>query len=494
VNLQNSSEKYFSIISCIIMFTLLFTKLLRIVLLMCVASASVLAQQTIKTTPKPAPKLTPTEEELQKRVTPKISKLDFRGAVEEVSVMILRDTANVTLYNVRASLFAQLYKFDEAGKDFDKIIALQPNNLYALQSRAQLRVEHLNNPDGAIQDWTRVVAIDSLNPSAWFSRGALYQAKQKFDSARSDYSSCLRVGNGESILALTQRGFCQMKLKQTDQAMTDFSNAIKLGSADSTGRGMLFDAWFYRGSLHLQRRKFPEAIFDLDAALRLNDQSGETYYLRGYAKMLAGRNQDGCIDVSQAKELKYVGAGELLDKYCDDMPSLDSLRRYTMPTVTVTAGRSPAEIAITDSRRLLRRVQGLVANPSLAQSQFALPTTGLTYQAPPGMMSPFDCNKQRLEMTRPSQISVGCIAQVLQDELRKVNDANVRAMVNDVMNIANDLYLLEQNGLQTDASGNSNANAQDQINGNQAQLLRLRLSEQFRELNVYLEKMQTAKK
>jgi tetratricopeptide (TPR) repeat protein len=455
-----------------------------------VASDITFAQQTIKTAPKTAPKLSATEEELQKRVTPKISKLDFRGALEEVNVMILRDTANVTLYNVRASLLAQLYKFDEAEKDFANIIALQPNNVYALQSRAQIRLEHLNNSNGAIQDWTRVLAIDSLNPSAWFARGALYQAKQQFDSARSDYSSCWRVGNGESVLALTQRGYCAMKLKQAEAAMTDFSSAIKLGTADSTMRGMLFDAWFYRGSMQLQRRKFAEAIFDLDAALRLNDQSGETYYLRGYAKMLSGRNQDGCIDVSQAKELKYANAGELLDKYCDDMPSLDSLRRYTMPTVTVTAGRSPAEVAITDSRRLLRRVQGLVANPT-AQSQFALPVTGLAYQAPPGMISPFDCNKQRLEMMRPSQVSVGCIAQVLQDELRKVKDVNVRKMVDGVMNTANDLYLLEQNT--ADASGGG-ASAQDQVNGNQIQLLRLQLSEQFRELNAYLEKMQMAKK
>lgn len=440
------------------------------------SAASVTPQQA----PKAAKKLTPTEEALQKRVTPKISKLDFRGALEEVNVMIIREPENVMLYNVRATLHSSLYKFDDAAKDYDKIIALQPNNVYALQSRAQIRVEHQNNTDGAIQDWTQVLKVDSLNPTAYFSRGALYQTQQKYENAKSDYSSCLRVGNGESILALTQRGFCAMKLKQTDAAMADFTSAIKLGTADSTSRGQLFDAWFYRGSLHLQKRKFAEAIFDLDGALRLNDQSGESYYLRGYAKMLTGRNQDGCIDVSQAKELKYANADELLSKYCDDMPNLDSLRRYTMPTVTVTAGRSPAEIAITDSRRLLRRVQGLVANP-IAQSGFALPTTGITYEAPPGMLSPFDCNKQRLEMMRPSQITVSCIAQVLNDDLRKVKDGTVRTMVDGIMNSANDLYVLEQNN-----SDSSTA----QINVNQVQLLRLRIAEQMRELNTYLEKMQ----
>ncbi len=456
----------------------------------CVFGQSAFAQQSPKASANQAAKpvrLSPTEEELQKRVTPKISKLDFRGALEEVSIMILRDTANVTLYNVRASLHAQLYKFDEAAKDFDNIIALQPANVYALQSRAQLRAEQQNNPTGAIADWTRVLAIDSLNPSAYFARGNLFQAQQKFDEARRDYGECLRVGNIDNILALTQRGFCAMKLKQTDAAMADFTTAIKLGTSDSSLRGQLFDAWFYRGSLHLQRRKFAEAIFDLDAALRLNDQSGESYYLRGYAKMLGGRNQDGCIDVSEAKELKYPAANELLDKYCDDIPNLDSLRRYTMPTVTVTAGRSPVEIAVTDSRRLLNRVQGLVANP-LAQSGNFSPITGINYQAPPGMLSPFDCNKQRLEMMRPSQIQVGCVAQVLQEELRKLKDGNARAMVDGIMSSANDLYILEQNT----QSGSDSSIAQ--VNGNQVQLIRLHLADQLRELNTYLEKLQRGMK
>jgi tetratricopeptide (TPR) repeat protein len=443
------------------------------------------------------PEPSPVEKELQKRVTPKLSKMDFRGALNEVTTMIVIDSANPTLYNVRATLNAQLYRFDEAAQDYSTIIRLQPNNLDALQSRAQLRYEHLKDVNGSLEDWTRVLAIDSLNPTAWYARAYIFQGQQKYEEARKDYTSSLRVGNAENVYALTQRGFCAMKLKQFNEAMSDFTAAIK--AADSaTGRTMLFDAFFYRGSLHLQRRKYPEAVFDLDAAVRLNDQSGEAYYLRGYAKMLAGRTEDGCVDVSQAKELRYQGAEDLIAKYCDVVPNLDSLRRYTLPTVTVTAGRSREEVAMTDSRRLLRRVQSIVANPSL-RSEGLVPITNLSYQAPPGMISPFDCNKQRLEMMRPSQISVGCIAQVLQEELRTLKDATVRSLVDEIMNTANDLYVLEstsqpESSSLTQNTPNNPAQGLDQINANQMQLLRLRISEQFRELNTLLEKIQGTKK
>ncbi len=429
--------------------------------------------------------LNPTEIELQKRVTPKINKLDFRGALNEVNIMLAGDSTNTTLLNVKATLQMQTYNYTDAVASYGKIIALQPDNLYALQSRAQLRFEHLGDNQGAIQDWTRVIGIDSLNPSAWFARGSIYQANQNYADASKDYTNCLRIGSTDNIYALTQRGICSMKLKQIPDAMTDFTAAIKLADS-TTARNTLFEAFFCRGSLHLQRRKYSESVFDLDAALRLNDQSGEAYYLRGYAKMLGGRTQEGCIDIAQAKELQYAGAEALLEQHCDMVTNLDSLRRYTMPTVTVMAKRSPQEIAITDSRRILSRVQTIVANPFMsAQSPIALTQTGL--QSPPGMMSPFDCNKQRIEMTRPSQINIGCVAQILQDELRKVPDNNVRAMVNNIMDVANDLYVLETSNL------NDTTNTTQSINNQQIMQIRIRLADQFRELNQYLEKLQPTK-
>ncbi|MFY7997261.1 MAG: tetratricopeptide repeat protein [Candidatus Kapaibacteriota bacterium] len=447
-------------------------------------STKPLTQQHLKHTS--SQRLSPIEEELQRRVTPKISKLDFRGALNEINFMIAGDSANPTLYNVRAMLHLQLYNVTQAVQDYDKIIALQPKNIDAYQSRAQLRFEQLGDNVGAVQDLTQVVGLDSANPSVWYSRGAVYQAMQKFDEARKDYGECLRVGNSDNALALTQRGFCAMKLKQTTDAMNDFNAAIKAADSLSMRSPAMFEAWFYRGSLHLQRRKFAEAIFDFDAALRLKDQSGEVYYLRGYAKMLSGRTQDGCIDMSQAKELKYAAASDLIEQHCDVVGNLDSLRRYTMPTVTVTAGRTSAEIAITDSRRLLGRVQSIVANPTL-QQQALLPSSAFAFRNPPGMMSPFDCNKQRLEMMRPSQINIGCVAQILQEELRKVSNGNVRVLVENIMNTANDLYILE-----TTASADDNRSTQD-VNNNQAALVRLRIADQFRELNEFLEKMQNAK-
>ena len=451
------------------------------------------AQQSPKTTSNlPSVKLSPTEEELQRRVTPKINKLDFRGALNEVNIMLAGDSTNITLYNVRATLHTQMFDFPATVKDFDHIIALQPNNLYALQSRAQVRREHLRDNNGALHDWTRVLAIDSLNAAAYFARAEILREQEKFQEAHSDYAACLRTGNPDNVTALTARGFCAMKLKRVSEAMTDFTAAISMTDSAS-GRSIAgFDAWFYRGSLHLQRRKFKEAVFDFDAALRLNDQSGEAYYLRGYAKMLGGNTQDGCIDVAQANELHYAAAKGLIEQHCDAVPNLDSLRRYTMPTVTVTAGRSPAEIAMTDSRRLLGRVQSLVANPTATQqygiSQINIPA----FRSPPGMMSPFDCNKQRLEMTRPSQINLGCVAQILQEELRKVRDPQIQAMVNNIMDTANDLYVMETP--MQDASSSSGGTSVSDINAQQIQLVRIRLADQFRELNTYLARRQESLK
>ncbi len=432
-----------------------------------------------------------TELELQQRVTPKLSKMDIRGALNEIKSMLASDTSNVTLLTVQATLQTQLYNFNEAAQSYGKIIMLQPNNVYALQSRAQIYYERLNNPENSLRDWSRVVLLDSLNPAAWYSRGAIYQTQQKYEAAYQDFTKCLQVGIPDNIYALTQRGISLMKLRRISEATSDFTAVIKRSESSAVGEA-LFEALFYRGSIYLQNRKFAEAVNDFDRALRLNDQSGETYYLRAYAKMLSGRTEEGCIDAAQSKELTYPSADSLISRYCDFVPNLDSLRRFTMPTVYVSSKRSAQEIAVVASRRLLSRIQGAVENTALAQGR--MPLGGLGTQTLPGLMSAYDCNLQRLEMMRSSMININCLAQVLQQELGTIADVTVQNHLNRIMSLATDLSLVDVNRqLSTSPDTNDDAPIKS-IDESQIAQLRLQIGLEFRQLNSRLESLLPAKK
>jgi tetratricopeptide (TPR) repeat protein len=271
---------------------------------------------------------------------------------------------------------------------------------------------------------------------------------------------------------LTRRGVCYAELGRDSLALLDLGVAIKAQAS--------FEPLFIRASRLLKQRKFAESIADFDAALRFNDKSAESYYMRGYAKLASGVAQGGCIDLAQARLLNFPSAQKLLDEYCEVMPNLDSLRRYKFAEVVVTAERSPEAIAIKESRRILTRTMNLIANP-MPQSATSL-NTGLAsavQQLPPGMINPVDCNKMRLEFSRPSEISPYCVVQVLMEELQAINDPTAKSMLREAFNTANELYTLESGS----ASG---------LDGTII-TTRLRLAEELRGLNTFLEQYNTEK-
>jgi len=82
-----------------------------------------------------------------------------------------------------------------------------------------------------------------------------------------------------------------------------------------------------------------------------------------------------------------------------------------------------------------------------------------------------------VQMSRLSNISVYCLVQVLEEELKAVNDAKLRSLVNEVRSIAIDLYIVE-----TTQNTNSLAAV--------LQSIHLRLSEKLREVDALLEAME----
>jgi tetratricopeptide (TPR) repeat protein len=409
------------------------------------------------------------QNDFQSRVAPRINMMDWRGAVNELDEIIGRDSSNVTAYMLRATMYTKLYNYALAIRDYDKAISLQPKNQEAYVERAMLKGEIQDDYAGAAEDFTTLLKLDPNNDTFWFYRGMNYERLQRYDDAMSDYSMSMMKSGTTNSVTLVRRGVCAMNLKRDEPAVKDFSAALKAAPT--------FDPFFYRASIYLKQRKYRESIADFDAALRIDNQSARAYYMRGYAKLGVGQPQDACIDLAQAREFKFEPAQKLIEEYCEGMPNLDSLRRFKMQEVYVTAARSPQEIAIRDSRTMLNRVASLVANPMMQAPTSIMGTPQRLL--PPGQLNPMDCNKMQIQMRRPSEISVYCVVQILQDDLKNVKDATVQSLMRDAFATAQDLYVVESSS-QTGGS----------VDASQSQNLRLRLSQQLRELNDFLERME----
>jgi tetratricopeptide (TPR) repeat protein len=141
----------------------------------------------------------------------------------------IRATAHVR----RGLALVEQGKLDEAMRDFDAAIGLDPKDALAYNNRAFLWHEK-NELDRAIADLTEAIRIDPMP----------------------------RMKAGPVNLHFN-RAMILLQKKEYDRAIADFDRAIALDAKDA-------QAFYWRGRVHFLLRKFDRAVSDMTEAARLD--------------------------------------------------------------------------------------------------------------------------------------------------------------------------------------------------------------------------------
>jgi tetratricopeptide (TPR) repeat protein len=104
------------------------------------------------------------------------------------------------------------------------------------------------------------------------------------------------------------KGFDKAAQKDYEGAIKDYSQAIKINKnwgADEPKIGYfgLSSAYFARATANYSLRQYPEAIADLDQAIKLSPENADAYYNRGLAKQNTGDKTGAIPDFQKAAEL-----------------------------------------------------------------------------------------------------------------------------------------------------------------------------------------------
>ncbi|CAF3758981.1 unnamed protein product [Rotaria socialis] len=100
-----------------------------------------------------------------------------------------------------------------------------------------VRLAEQNHLIEAIEHFSRAIALNPQNPSAYNNRAQAYQLLSKTDEAMVDLSTAIDlISNGKNnqkilSLALTQRGVLHRLLGDEKASLDDFTQAAELGSA-----------------------------------------------------------------------------------------------------------------------------------------------------------------------------------------------------------------------------------------------------------------------
>ena len=186
----------------------------------------------------------------------------------------------VRVYFERGTACLREGRYSEAIENYTKVIELETSNIEAYYNRG-LANQKLRSFDQAIEDFTRIIELRPDFTQAYFERGNTYFDRNQYEEAIKNYSKILEL-EPSNAGAMYNRGLANQKLRSFDQAIEDFTRIIEL-------RPDFTQAYFERGNTYFDKDMDSHAIEDYTKALELNPGQEKAIYNRGLAYKRAKR-------------------------------------------------------------------------------------------------------------------------------------------------------------------------------------------------------------
>jgi tetratricopeptide (TPR) repeat protein/predicted aspartyl protease len=186
---------------------------------------------------------------------------------------------------------------DRAGSfaDLDRTISLSPDNADARLRRAQFRLRG-GNEAGALED---VKAADgALAPSSdkRLAVASLYDLLGAADAALPSFDSWLKNHPEDSSRGIALNGRCWVRgllNRDLDKAMDDCNGALRAMPRNAS----ILDS---RALIRVRRGEWKQALADYNAALAINPRSAWSLYMRGLIEAKSGQDVQAKADRAAA--------------------------------------------------------------------------------------------------------------------------------------------------------------------------------------------------
>jgi tetratricopeptide (TPR) repeat protein len=254
-------------------------------------------------------------------------------------------------YINRGAKWSEKREYDRAISDYDKALAIDPQNALAHgnRSRSWVRMCYAaassGDPDLGIRHCNRAIDSDQMESeglsTSYVNRGLDWKIKGEYEHALSDFNAAVRA-NPNSASAYTVRGDYYRLRGQETEATADFDRgiAVPIKADDATSylnrarayiaKGDLnaaladlneagrinpknLEVYVSRASIHSSRSDYEHAIADLDGALRLTPSNARLLRERGHAYLSTGNFERALTDYDASISVQ----GDVPDGYAD---------------------------------------------------------------------------------------------------------------------------------------------------------------------------------
>ena len=265
------------------------------------AAGAVQAAQSPAPNATPAPALAPDEptdaDGYSRRGSALAARRDYEAAIRDFDKAIALAPDEARYYYQRSQAHSGLKQAFLAMADLDEALKRKPNDTDALLSRGELKVAGQDRP-GAARDLDAASAALPVQADARLRLALDYERLERFDQVIAEIDRWIPAHLDEAQTPQAYNSRCWARANQgkdLDKALDDCNRAIRGNrtAGDLENRGLVY----------LRRGEYDRAIDDYDAALKLRPNLPWALYGRGVARTYKGDAAAGAADIAAAKAL-----------------------------------------------------------------------------------------------------------------------------------------------------------------------------------------------
>jgi tetratricopeptide (TPR) repeat protein len=237
------------------------------------------------------------------------------GMSRIVSIALLILFSTIAKAQSAAEFYAQGLQFledknyDEALTALNSALKEDKDNVKYLLKRGEIK-SLVGKSILAIQDYNKVIQLDSKNSEAYALRSAIYVNLKDYKSAIEDCQKAIAI-DPKNELAYIRMGDAYVSREPKDwvEAMKTYNYAINLNPNNPI-------ALHNRGVAKKELKDYYGAIDDFNKAIIIDAEFGSAYMNRGIAKSFVGDTPGACIDWYLAGEMGEKEASDYITTRC----------------------------------------------------------------------------------------------------------------------------------------------------------------------------------
>jgi tetratricopeptide (TPR) repeat protein len=207
-------------------------------------------------------------------------------------------------YKTRADSVIKNNEYEKAINLYTELLSVDSVNYLGFEYRARV-YEIMEKYQEAKVDYTNALKYNPKSIILYHSRGNIYKLLNEYDSALSDYNKYVALTDENKFIALSRRGSFYMYFYKYDLALADMNKVVELTPKSTYGYLLL-------ANLYINTKQKDLAILALNKALAIDPNDGGIYKTLGVIQKdngqynLAIQNFEKNIELAPTRFASYT--------------------------------------------------------------------------------------------------------------------------------------------------------------------------------------------